>query len=241
MDHKNENFEAEILEEMRQQEYANSANMQKRTFKELIQAHKLKSIYTVLLIITTAICCVPMYRLGDKAAIRAVAHERVNKEIDTIQREYNQLDEEKKQLETTIYNLTQSINQNSSINVKIKDDEEKLAALAAELDAAKRLSETLDEQLNEKRGINNQVNSLNSNAEGKSRDIKAGTYQCTSDIEAGSYRLSGSSGNIIVYDISNSVRISKNLERLDGNEFTFSISSGEKLKIDKDMKLTEMK
>lgn len=236
----NRNFEKEILEEMEQQ-YQNALPP---TFKEkavdFFENHKWHTIFLVVLIIVTAIGCVPMHKLGDNAGVNSLAKEQLLEEIDVKSKEYKGFEDSKKQLDTTIFNLTQAAAEIGDVNVRMKDHEEKVSGLTTAIADAQALSELLDKQLAEKQQTSSQINSITNITPGATRTIKAGDYRCPGAIKAGTYKISGDEGNILLYDISNSIRVSKKLETLDGNEFTLTISEGEKLKIDKNVKITSM-
>ena len=122
----------------------------------------------------------------------------------------------------------------------MKEHEELLTGLTTAITEAQALSDTLDKQLASKQQMSSQMNSITNITPGITRTLKAGDYRCPSNIKAGTYKISGNEGNLLLYDIANSIRVSKKLETLDGNEFTLTISEGEKLKVDKTVKITSM-
>jgi predicted RNase H-like nuclease (RuvC/YqgF family) len=203
--------------------------------------NKKQSVYTIIIAIVAVILCFPSFFAGRYFSARSEAKGRLNEVIADKQEEYDALSAEKESIDADISSLTQAVEDGSDINVKIKTDEETIESLNSQLEEAKAKATALDEELARAKEQSSQLDSVSSSADGKSQTLKADTYNCPKDITAGTYKISGSSGNIIVYDISNSIRISKNLANLDGNEYTFTISEGEKLKVDKEVKLTSTK
>lgn len=192
-------------------------------------------IYISLLTASTAVLCSVSLLAGRSMATRSAAMKQLNEEITLKQNEYDSLLEEKAQIESEIQAFSADAEANSVVNVKMKEDEEKLSALQAQLDRAKSDNERITKQLEEKKKLNNQVDSVSGSVSGKETKVKANTYSCPSDIEAGSYTISGKEGNIIVYGTDNKIRVSKNLVTTDGNSYTLTIRNGERIKFDKDV------
>ncbi len=236
----NTNYEQEILKEMEQQEKSSAPLTFVQRAIGFYLSHKWHSIFVAVMILVTAIACVPMNNLGDKTGINSLAKKQLWEDIEAKTNEYKQLEKEKEQLNTTIYNLTQAASENGSINAQMKEHEEDIEGLNTAIEQARAISESLDKQLEQKKKADSQMTSITSITPGASRTLKAGDYRCPGAIKAGTYKISGSEGNIVLYDISNSIRVSKKLETLDGNEFTLTIAEGEKLKVDKTVKITSM-
>ena len=236
----NINYEKEILEEMEQQYQSTIPPTFFEKLTALYNSHKWHSIFLAALIIITAVLCVPMHKLGDKTGISSIAKKQLWKEIETMTDEYKKLEKDRDQLNNTIFNLTQAASENGSINAQMKEHEENIEGLNTAIEQAQALSDSLDKQLSQKKATDSQMTSITSITPGASRTLKAGDYRCPGAIKAGTYKISGSEGNIVLYDISNSIRVSKKLETLDGNEFTLTIAEGEKLKVDKTVKITSM-
>lgn len=191
--------------------------------------------YISLLTISTAVLCAASLIAGRYTAIRNSAMKQLNSEVAVKQEEYDNLLAEKTQLEAEIQAFSDDAEANSEINIKMKEDEEKLSALQAQLDTAKKSNEQITKQLEEKKALNSHVDSISSSVSGKKTNVKANTYSCPSDIEEGTYEISGKEGNIIVYDTDNKIRVSKNLATTDGNSYTLTIRSGERIKFDKEV------
>ncbi len=236
----NQDYEKEILAEMEEQQ----KNSRQLTFIERVWnfflRHKWHSVFLTTVAIITAIACVPMHRLGDTAGINSLARERLNEEISIKEKEYRELTVVRDDLVSDIKKLEQNSAENGDVNIRMKENEETIAGLNAAITEAEALSVSLDKQLETKKQTSSQVNSITSITPGATKALKAGDYRCPGAIKPGTYKITGESGNILLYDISNSIRVSKNLETLDGNEFTLAISEGEKLKVDKNVKITSM-
>lgn len=196
---------------------------------------KERIIYISLLAASTVVLCSASLFAGRSIAIHNTAMKQLNSDMTVKKEEYDRLSSEKAQLETEIQVFSDDAEANSKINVKMKEDEEKLATLQTQLDTAKKDNEQITKQLEEKKQLSNQVDSVKSSVEGKEKKVKANTYYCPADIEAGTYEVSGKEGNIIVYGTDNKIRVSRNLATTDGNSYTLTIRSGERIKFDKDV------
>lgn len=203
--------------------------------------YKSNLILIVIVLIATIIVFNPIYSWGINSGINSVAASRLKADIDIKEEEYENLQSEKDELLNEISELSQVIEDNSDVNLKIKEHEDKKAELTAAIEAAQALSTSLDQQLETKKQTNDKVTSANAESTGTSKSLKSGDYRCPGSISAGTYKISGKSGNVVLYDISNSVKVSKNLETIEGNEFTLTIAEGEKLKVSKDVTITTIK
>lgn len=197
--------------------------------------NKERIIYFSILTALTVILSAVAYSSGVKGSIRSAASKQLNEEIALNQAEHDRLTEEKAQLETEISASSAEAQTNSEINVKMKSDEDRLAALNSQLEAAKKTNADLTQQLEEKKSLSSHVSSVSGTVKGKKTNLKAGTYSCPGDIEAGTYEISGKEGNIIVYGTDNKVRVSKNLATTEGNSYTLTLRDGERIKFDKDI------
>ena len=200
---------------------------------DFIKKNKKKIIYLAVLTAVTAVLCIVFYNLGNTTAIHRAASKQLRAETAQKQEEHDSLTNEKNSLEEEIKSYKEQAESDSELNVKMKQDEEALTSLNTQIAEAKTTGEALDKQLEEKKSLNSKVNSVSTSVTGQLKTIKPNTYSCPGDIEAGSYTISASEGNIIIYGSNGSVRVSKNLATIDGNEYTINIRDGEKLKIDK--------
>lgn len=208
---------------------------------EFISVYKTNLIFIAVILLAAIILFKPFYNLGIRSGINSVAASRLKADTTIKEQELENLKSTKAELLNEISELSQTIEDNSDINLKIKEHEDKKSELNSAINTAQALSDSLDKQLKSKQQTSNQVTSATSETSGASKTLKAGDYRCPGAISAGTYKISGKSGNIVLYDISNSVKVSKNLESIENNEFTLSISEGEKLKISKDVTVTVIK
>jgi len=237
---KNIDYEKEILHEMEnQQQYATPPTFFEKALT-FYQNYRWHSIFLCIILILAFIISVPVHRLGDAAGIKSLAKERIIAETDLKIKEYNKLEDTRDQLNKTIYNLTKAAEEIGDVNIRMKEHEETLAGLTNAIAEAQALSSVLDKQLASKQATQSQIDSMTNITPGVPRTLSAGDYRCPANIKAGTYKISGDEGNILLYDIANSIRLSKKLETLDGHEFTLTISEGEKLKVDKTVKITSM-
>lgn len=197
--------------------------------------NKEKKLFFLSLAAVTLILSVSSFFLGKGLSTKRIAMHRLSSEIDIKREEYNSILDQKTGLENEITALTDEANSNSDVNIKIRENEEKLALLNSQLEAAKKTNEEITKKLEEKKALSNHVDSVSGSVSGKETKLGANTYSCPSDIEAGTYEISAKEGNIIVYGTNNKIRVSKNLSTVDGNSYTLTIKDGERIKFDKDV------
>lgn len=208
---------------------------------KFVSDYKLNLIFIAIVLIVTIIAFKPIYSFGINSGVNSIASSRLETDIEIKEEEYENLQATKDALLDEISKLSQNIEENSDINLKIKEHEDKKSELTAALEAAQALSDSLDKQLESKKQTSDKVASATTENTGASKSLKAGDYRCPGSISAGTYKISGKSGNVVLYDISNSVKVSKNLETIEGNEFTLTIAEGEKLKVSKDVTIATIK
>ena len=192
-------------------------------------------IYFSILAALTVILCIAAYSAGQFSSIHSAASKQLSAETAQKQDEYNSLSESKKKLEEEISIASSEAQTNSDINIKMKNDEDKLSSLNSQVEAAKKTNENLTKQLEEKKALSSQVSSVSGTVKGKETKLKANTYSCPADIEAGTYAISAKEGNIIVYGTDSKIRVSKNLAATEGNSYTLTLRDGERIKFDKDV------
>lgn len=220
---------------------SNNSSELRNKISNFASEYKRNLIFIIIVLIATIIAFKPIYNFGINSGVNSVAAARLKADIEIKEEEYANMQSSKDELLTEISEFSQVIEENSDINLKIKEHEDKKAELTAALESAQALSTSLDQQLETKKQTNDKVTSATTENTGTSKSLKAGDYRCPGSISAGTYKISGKSGNVVLYDISNSIKVSKNLETIEGNEFTLTIAEGEKLKVSKDVTITTIK
>ena len=232
----NNDYEDELINEIEN----NSENISElppvsERLKNFFGFYKWQTIVTIVIIAAAAAVSYPVYTRGDSNAVRELAMDKVNNDIEYLDNEYAKLEDTKKQLETTIYNLKSNIDQSSYINKEVEAHEEQLAELSAQIAAARASIEDLDEQIAQKEEQAQQVDSISAGTVGRAKTLKKGSYKCPDDFAEGSYKISGESGSILVYDSSKKLRLSQTLSMLDNNEFTIQLKEKESFEVTSDV------
>ena len=232
----NNDYEKELINEIDtiSQNMPEPPSLSER-LKNFFGFYKWQTIVTVVIIAATVAASFYVYKKGDSDAIHELAMDKVNNDIEYLDNEYEKLESTKDQLETTIYNLKSNIDQNSYITKEIEEHEDQLADLSAQIASARASIEDLDEQIAQKEEQAQQVDSISAEAVGRAKTLKKGSYSCPDDFAEGSYRISGESGTILVYDSSNKLRLSQSLSVLDNNEFTIQLKEKESFEVTDDV------
>ena len=191
---------------------------------------KIKLIYCIILAAVTAGLSFAAYHFGKVYNIHSQASMLLNREISELNTQYNNINSQKQMLENQKKDLQSQISDKSYINKEIETSVKQTDKLTKDIQEAKNKIAVLDTQIAEKKNTLLKIEAIASAASGKRLTLKEGTYECPGNIAPGRYTISGKN-TLLIYNSSNSLKISENLSRLDDNSFTFNIESGEKIRI----------
>ena len=225
MDYMDKDVEAELLKEI---EAAAPPKPEKiplgRLLIEFFSFYRWQTIATVAVVALSVALAFPVYRRGDANAIKELAQNKLNNDIDYLNGEYDKLKASKAQIENNLYNLKSNIEQDGHINKEIAENEEALAELSAKISAANAKIEDLNEKIAEKKDLSRQVGAVGTEVSGKSKTVVKGKYHCPDDYSAGTYKMSAKSASVLIYNAQNKLRMT---QILDNSDYTVSLQDGE--------------
>lgn len=161
-------------------------------------------------------------------------------ELDTLLKENKELEAKRNELKNSVTETEQDIESKNEISIEEQEYETQLERLQQELDAANRTLTELDTSIQKKKEYIEQSGNIKSPTRGRSVTASSKTLDCPDDIAKGRYIAEGS-GNLLVYNSSNKLRISENLSTIDTNSFTFDIDEGESVKVTETVTFTTLK
>lgn len=173
-------------------------------------------------------------------AVRRKAKKELKSEISLLQSENYRLEKKQSDLKDDISDIEDEIDSKNEIAEEASEymaEYENLKAGVAE--AEKSLSE-LNASIERKQTYLKQSKTIKKLSETEEIYVSGETLKCPADISAGRYIASGD-GNLLVYNTSNSLRLSENLGSIETNSFTFDISAGESVKAAGSVTLAELK
>lgn len=171
--------------------------------------------------------------LGTRA--RAV----VSNEKAQLNEEISQLSAEKDSLTAQISSYDETLSANASEVQEIDTLSNELQTYTTDIENMKSRITEIDSQISEKSIYLSGLDTLPKESEGEKITLSKGEYKCPADIKAGRYRAEGS-GIIYIYSIANSLTAKEDLSTIDTHSYTFDIKSGESIKIDDSVTLTEV-
>lgn len=189
----------------------------------------LKAVITTAVILLAAVGCVWVYKLGVEYGAQKTAQVRVNLETESIEKENDALEAQRKEYQKDIDSTQTDIEKNESENKtldeyykKIEDCENKISNLKSELESAKKEEAAV-------KGYNVDLSGISNEATGSPKEYKDKTFLCPADISAGRYKISGSGSFRIITNVNNTVTESQNLNNTDNNSYTVNIENDSKI------------
>lgn len=193
---------------------------------------KNKIIYCAALAAVTLGLSFASYHLGVTANIHSRANILMNNSLAELNNEYNNANSKKELLEKQKTELNSQIKEKSSVNKDIENSMKEIDSINKDIDSAKETINELDKQINDKNAELADTEKILSSASGKKFTAGIGTYSCPSNIAPGRYVVSGDY-KLIIYSDNGSPKISEDLSRLETKSFVFTISDGEKIRLER--------
>lgn len=172
--------------------------------------------------------------------IKSNAYSLVAKEKSDMSSAISSLNEEKKQLEEDQSEYDKILNDNYTLINEVDSLYDQVELYNTDIENAKSQNEELNSQLESKQAYLDSLEQIPESSEGNKVKLKEGEHKCPSDIKAGRYKAEGT-GKLYLYNIAGSLKTGvKDLSTIDSNTFTFDIASGEKIKVEGDISITEI-
>lgn len=173
-------------------------------------------------------------------AVKIMAKKELKSEISLLQSENYRLEKKQSDLKDDISDIEEEIDSKNEIADEAAEYIAEYENLKTGVDEAEKSLSEINASIERKQTYLKQSKTIKRLSEGEKLYASDETLKCPSDIPAGRYIASGD-GNLLVYNTSNSLRLSENLESIETNSFTFDISAGESVKAAGSATLTELK
>ena len=172
--------------------------------------------------------------------IKSNAYSLVASEKSDMSSSISELKNEKTELTDEQSGYDKTIQENYTLINEVDSLYSQLEGYETDIQNAQALSTELDSQLESKKAYLDGLEQIPEESEGKTITLKEGEHKCPSDIKAARYKAEGT-GKLYIYNIAGSLKTSvKDLSTMDSHSYTFEISSGEKIKTEGDITLTEI-
>ncbi len=173
-------------------------------------------------------------------AVSREASAEFRNSLNTILSDNENLENKREELRGEIKNTKQSLADKNEISSEAQEYSDKLNELKAQADTANRTLTELDATIAKKKEYIEQSGSIKRLSRGRSVTLSDKTLKCPDDISSGRYIAEGS-GNLLVYNTSDKLRISENLSTIATSSFTFDLEEGESVKATESLTLTTLK
>ncbi len=175
-----------------------------------------------------------------KLATKGKAKREIRAEMKVFGDENERLEQKRADLKNEISDFEEKIDSKNEVAEEAEEYMTEYENLKSGVDEAEKTLSEMNLSIERKKAYLEQSKDIKKLSEGKSVYASDKTLKCPSDIAEGRYIASGG-GNLLVYNSSDSLRISENLGSIDTNSFTFDISAGESVKAAGSVTFTELK
>lgn len=145
----------------------------------------------------------------------------------------------KKELMRKAAEYDKTLEDNQILIDEIKALTDELNDYTENIESAQTTITELDSAIADKTAYNESLTSVSGGEIGKSKSYTNIKLQIPSDLKAGRYTAEGK-GTLLIYTIAGSLREKQNLSLLDTHSYTFDIASGEAIKIEGTLSITEI-
>ena len=146
---------------------------------------------------------------------------------------------EKKKLERKAAEYDKNLEGNRLLVEEITALTNELNDYTLSIEKAKETVASLDTAIAEKTAYNESLASISGNSAGEKKSYTNIKLNIPSDLKAGRYKAEGK-GTVMIYTIAGTLEDKKNLALLDSQSYTFDIASGQSLKIEGTVTVTEI-
>lgn len=197
-------------------------------------------ILTVILpIFISIIIGILIVVLNSSSILKTQASAIVAGEKKQFKSEMAELKKEKKELNSEAAEYDKTLEENRLLLEEINALTTELNDYTSSIESAKETISSLDNSIAEKTSYNESLSSLSGNEEGSTKSYTNKKLNVPSDIKAGRYKAEGY-GTVMIYTIAGTLQDKQNLSLVDTHSYTFDIASGQSLKIDGTVSLTEI-
>ena len=177
--------------------------------------------------------------LNSKSVLLTRATASVEAEKRTMTREMSELKSEKDDLTAISAGYDKTLEENKILVSEVTRLTEDLANCISEIENAGLTIKELDSAIETKTAFNNSLDGIVASKPGETLKFTNKKLNIPTDLKAGRYKAEGA-GTLMIYTIAGTLQDKKNLSLTDTNTYTFDISSGQSLKIEGTLSITQI-
>ena len=197
-------------------------------------------IFTVIIpVFISIIVGIAIVVLNSSSILKTQASAVVASEKKQFKAEMTELKKEKKELNSEAGEYDKTLEENRLLLEEINSLTAELNDYTTSIESAKETIASLDNSIAEKTAYNESLSSLSGNEAGSTKSYTNKKLNVPSDLKAGRYKAEGT-GTVMIYTIAGTLQDRQNLSLVDTHSYTFVVTSGQSLKIEGTISLTEI-
>lgn len=197
-------------------------------------------ILTVILpIFVSIVIGIIVIVLNSQSVLKTQASAVVANEKRAMNSAMSGLKEEKKRLEKEAAQYDKTLEDNRLLLDEVNALTAELNDYTTAIEKAKETSVSLDTAISEKTAYNESLSAMSGNNTGGTKSYTNVKLKSPSDLKPGRYKAEGK-GTLMLYTIAGTLQDKQNLALLDTQTYTFDIASGQSLKIEGTLSITEI-
>ena len=193
----------------------------------------------VLPILLSFIAGIMILILNSNSILNTRAVTRVNSEKYRMQSEINEARAASNPLKREEAEYDKLIEDNRTLVDEIEHLKDELEQYKSDIERVTASNYELAASFEEKKSYLEGLSGVNNYVDGGKYKLSSKTYKCPADIPAGRYKAVGK-GKLHLISISNKAKDSKDLATTESNTYVFDIASGESIRVEGSIELTEM-
>lgn len=197
-------------------------------------------ILTVILpIFISIVAGIVIIVLNSRSVLKTQASAVVANEKRAMNSAMSDLKKEKKELEKKAAEYDKTLEDNRLLLDEVNALTAELNDYTTSIENAKETITALDTSISEKSAYNESLASMAGSDTGGTKSYTNVKLNIPSDLKAGRYKAEGK-GTLMIYTIAGTLQDKQNLALLDTHTYTFDITSGQSLKIEGTLSVTEI-
>ncbi|MEE0409734.1 MAG: hypothetical protein UD759_03035 [Clostridia bacterium] len=197
-------------------------------------------LLTVILpIFISIIAGIVIIVLNSKSILLTRATASVEAEKRAMTHEMSELNSEKDELTAISAEYDKTLEENKFLLGEVTRLTEDLANCITEIENAGLIIKELDTAIETKTAFNNSLEGVTASKPGDTLKFTNKKLNIPTDLKAGRYKAEGT-GTLMIYTIAGTLQDKKNLSLTDTNTYTFDIASGQSLKIEGTLSITQI-
>lgn len=197
-------------------------------------------LLTVILPIPISICIgIVIILLNSHSVLNTRATAAVMSEKKTFNAEIGNMKKEKEDLQYKAAEYDKTIEDNRILLDEINTLTDTLNEYTTSIENAQATIASLDTAITEKTAYNESLNGVTADTPGTSKSYSDTKLSSPADISAGCYKAEGN-GTILIYSIAGTLEDKQDLSVIDSHSYTFNLTSGQAIKIEGTVSITEI-